>query len=345
MMPQSARVLTTTCLKPVVPLEDSQESITESLTLPLHKDPGIQDCHCSHPPVWCRDLGSLSEVDQATGVVSLTLLALHSWHQMARPHVKRWSPQESQHRVHLASGVAALGWPRHKDGRRTHAQSSLLQQAPRRKAWSWCSKKALQRSADETACTGGNQPSVMAAGGLRPRQLVLISEKSQLWVRGREAERHGAAKEKRWRQKEWAAFVPSSSQTFVCLKCGRGCASRIGLYSHQQACKNWPSTFPTILVCEELVIMITIIDGWHQRLENQNLTLTHWWQDGDDGPGETVSAVWNLERFHWFCRLLDSLCMKSEELWCHPWLCLVHETTNQHSVQGLLVSHQMQTDV
>ena len=71
--------------------------------------------------------------------------------------------------------------------RRTHAQSSLLQQAPRRKARSWCSKKALQRSAEEIACTGGNQPSVMAAGGLRPRQLALISEKSQLGVRGREA--------------------------------------------------------------------------------------------------------------------------------------------------------------
>ena len=38
-----------------------------------------------------------------------------------------------------------------------------------------CSKKALQRSAEETACTSGNQPSVMAAGGLRPRQLALIS--------------------------------------------------------------------------------------------------------------------------------------------------------------------------
>ena len=30
------------------------------------------------------------------------------------------------------------------------------------------------------SCTGGNQPSVMAAGSLRPRQLALISEKSQL---------------------------------------------------------------------------------------------------------------------------------------------------------------------
>ena len=63
-----------------------------------------------------------------------------------------------------ASSAAALGWTRHKDGRRRHAQSSLLQRASRRKARSWCSKKALQRPAIETACTGGNQPSVMAAG-------------------------------------------------------------------------------------------------------------------------------------------------------------------------------------
>ena len=57
------------------------------------------------------------------------------------------------------------------------------------------------------------------------------------------------------RQKVRAAFVPSSSQTFVCPKCGRGCSSRFGLYSHQQACKNWPSTFPTILLCKERAII------------------------------------------------------------------------------------------
>ena len=53
-----------------------------------------------------------------------------------------------------------------------------------------------------------------------------------------EAERHKAAKEKCKRQKEQAASRPSSSQTFVCPKCVRGCASRIGLYSNQRACKN-----------------------------------------------------------------------------------------------------------
>ena len=70
-----------------------------------------------------------------------------------------------------------------------------------------------------------------------------------------ETERHKYAKEKRRRQKERAASLPSSSQTFVCPKCSRGCASRIGVYSHQRACKNWPSTFPTILVCEEWAII------------------------------------------------------------------------------------------
>ena len=182
MMPQSARILTTACPKPAVPLEDCQ-SMAKPLSPPLHEAPGIQGRRRSHPPVRRRDLGSLSEADQATGAVSLTLLALHPWHQMARPRVEQRSPLESQptqHRVYLASGAAALGWPRHKDGRRTHAQSSLLQRAPRRKTRSWCSKKALQRSAEETTCTGGNQPSVMAAGGLRPRRLALISEKSQL---------------------------------------------------------------------------------------------------------------------------------------------------------------------
>ena len=85
--------------------------MAESRAQPLHKDPGIQGRRRSHPPVRCRDLGSLSKADQATGAVSPTLLALHPWHQLARPRVGRRSPQESQpaqHRVHPASGAAAL---------------------------------------------------------------------------------------------------------------------------------------------------------------------------------------------------------------------------------------------
>ena len=43
----------------------------------LHTKIQIQGHHRSHPPVWCRDLGSLLKADQATGAVSPTLLALH----------------------------------------------------------------------------------------------------------------------------------------------------------------------------------------------------------------------------------------------------------------------------
>ena len=75
-----AKILTTARPEPAVPLEDFKESMAESLAPPLHKDPGIQVRRRSHPPVRCRDLGSLSEADQATGAASPTLLALHPWH-------------------------------------------------------------------------------------------------------------------------------------------------------------------------------------------------------------------------------------------------------------------------
>ena len=72
-MPQSARILTSACPKPAVPLEDCQRELTESVDPPLHKDAGIKGRCSSHPPVRCRDLDSLSETDQ----FSPTLLALH----------------------------------------------------------------------------------------------------------------------------------------------------------------------------------------------------------------------------------------------------------------------------
>ena len=204
----------------------------------LQEDPGIHSRRRSHPPVRCRDLGSLSEaVRLLERFYQRCLRSIFGikWqdHASNEELLKRASLPSI--RVHPASGAAALGWPRHKDGRRTHAQSSLLQRALRRKVQSWCSKEALQRPAEETACTGGNQPSVMAAGGLGRDSWRSSVRKASCEF---EAERQKAAKEKRRRQKERAASLPSSSQTFVCPKCARECASRIGLSSHQRACKN-----------------------------------------------------------------------------------------------------------
>ena len=230
--------------------------MADSLTPPLHKDPGIQGCHHAHPPVQCRDLDFVLEADQATGVVSPVLLALHPGHQMDRPRVKRRSPQESQpaqHRVHLASGAAAQGWPHHKDGRHACLKQSssvsskkksmivVLQGSVTKTSW----RDSLHRQ-ESAISHGSRSPQIKIAGVHQWEKPV-----SQLF----EAERHKAAKEKCRRQKERAASVPSSSHSFVCPKCSRGCASKIGLYSHQWACKNWPSTFPTILIREEWAII------------------------------------------------------------------------------------------
>ena len=156
--------------------------MAEPLALPLHEAPGIQGrrrftlLYGAETWVLYRKQIRLQERFHQRCLRSILGIKWQD-HMLNEEVLKRASLPSI---VHLASGAAVLGWPRHKDGRRSHAQSSLLQRVPRRKVRSWCSKERLQKSAEETACTGGNQPSVMAAGGLRPRQLALICEKSQL---------------------------------------------------------------------------------------------------------------------------------------------------------------------
>ena len=178
MTTQSASILTTACLKPAVPLEDCQRQyfrVTRS-TSPQrfrYTEPSSfpPSCTVQRPEF---STGSRSGYwSSFTNAACAPPLASNS---KSTCRTKKSSRKPAcPARVHLASCAAALGWPSHKDGRRAHAQNSLLQPASRKKARLWCSKKALQRSAEETACTGGNQPSVMAAGGLRPRQLAFVS--------------------------------------------------------------------------------------------------------------------------------------------------------------------------
>ena len=86
MMPQSAKILTTAFQKPAVQSFFVKESEAEPSAPLLYKDPGIQSRYCFHPPVWCRDLGSVPDADQASRAVSPTLSLLHPWHEMARPN-------------------------------------------------------------------------------------------------------------------------------------------------------------------------------------------------------------------------------------------------------------------
>ena len=68
--------------------------------------------------------------------------------------------------------------------------------------------------------------SVMVAGGLKQRQLTLISQKAS----DSETESHKAATERK--KREQAASQTFPVRAFACQKCSRVCLPRFGLYSH-----------------------------------------------------------------------------------------------------------------
>ena len=53
-----------------------------------------------------------------------------------------------------------------------------------------------------------------------------------------ESSRRSAIEEKRQRRKNSAATTPNPDQTFTCCHCNRTCRSRIGLISHERACRK-----------------------------------------------------------------------------------------------------------
>ena len=151
----------------------------------------------------------------------------------------------AQQRVHLtASGAAALGWPRvtrMEDVRMPKAVFfSELQEgkrddgAPRERY-----KDQLKRQLAQAGIS--HQPWQQEASDRDSWRSSVRKTSCEF-----EAERLKAAKEKCRRQKEQASH-PSSSQTFVCPKCSRGCTSRISLSSHQRACKNFTLSLPNDL--------------------------------------------------------------------------------------------------
>ena len=157
--------------------------MAESFAPPLCKDPGIQSrCH-SHPPVRCRDLGSLLEADQGylssftNAACALSLVAKWQEYVSNDQVLKRASPPSMESillqvqlrwagyitRMEDVSIPTAVFFSEPQEGKRDRG-------APRKR----------HKDQLKTACTGGNQPSVMVAGELKPIQLALISEKSLL---------------------------------------------------------------------------------------------------------------------------------------------------------------------
>ena len=182
-MLQLARNLTTVCPKPAFPLEDCQ------------KDHGSHSlCLSTRIQVYrAVVLPTLLHGAETWGLYRKQIRLLEQFYQRCLRSFLgiKWQDQVSNEEVLKRASLssiefillqAQLRWAGHvsKMENVRMPKAVFFQRAPRRKARSLCSKKALQRSAEETACTGGNQLSVMAAGGLRPKQLALISENSLL---------------------------------------------------------------------------------------------------------------------------------------------------------------------
>ncbi|KAL8569512.1 hypothetical protein ACOMHN_002059 [Nucella lapillus] len=99
------------------------------------------------------------------------------------------------------------------------------------------SHETLQRPTEEAAVIGRDPAPDMAtikAALDRDKWRHSIRRASRKF----DIERSGAAKEKSKRRKEGSNDQPTAVPSFICPGCNITCSSRIGLFSHQRACRN-----------------------------------------------------------------------------------------------------------
>ena len=196
-------------------------------------------------------MGSLSEADQATGAVSPTLPALHPWHQTARPRAN----EEVLNKASLPSVESILlqvqlRWVCHVSRMEDICMpkavffGELLEGKCNRGARRKRYKDQLKR---QLAQAGINHQSWQQEASDRDSWCSSVRKASCKF----RAERHKAAKEKRRRHKERAASLLFSTQSFVCPKCSRVCASKsVSTATNERArIDHLPS--PPILICKE----------------------------------------------------------------------------------------------
>ena len=122
-------------------------------------------------------------------------------------------------------------------------------------AWSWCFQKASLEPAEKTACTGRNQSSLTAAGGLKQGQLALINEKckSQVWDREAQSCKGKMQEEKKGEQPpNWTQPKPKSKVQYNLHIKDPTPKPPTGM---QKLTHNLPKSF----VCEESAIIIIIM--------------------------------------------------------------------------------------
>ena len=129
------------------------------------------------------------------------------------------------------------------------AQSIVLQWAPRRKVWSWCSKKALKRNKAQLkrqfAWTGISHQSWQWEASDWDRWHPSVRKWDRLVIISRQ---RGIKLQRKMQEAERVSRLPIIlSPSLWVFSVQRVCASRCGLYSHQQACKNSTCQSPSLL--------------------------------------------------------------------------------------------------
>ena len=108
------------------------------------------------------------------------------------------------------------------------------------------------------------------------------------------------------------ASKSSSAQVVLGPKCSRVCASRIGLYSHQQACKSWSSTSPISrlrgISCHQTYCNLQCTHFTRKRETNVRFTaVVAAALASSPGMSNVSHPVWDLRAVIWFHFAIASL--------------------------------------
>ena len=182
MMPQSARILTTACPKPAVPFEDCRREYGR-----VTRSASPQRSTYTGPSSFPQEYSAETWV-----LYRKQIRLLERFHQRCLRSILgiKWQDHVSNEEVLKRASLPSLEsillqvqlrWAGHVTRMEdVHTPKAVFFSKLREGKRDRGAPTKRYKDQLKTACTGGNQPLVMAAGSFRPRQLALIREKSQL---------------------------------------------------------------------------------------------------------------------------------------------------------------------
>ena len=109
-----------------------------------------------------------------------------------------------------------------------------------------------------------------------------------------ECSKRDAAEGKRKKRKERMTSQSAvSTYTHICPRCGRACASRIGLYSRQRACRTPPTHWSSIARNQPSYLLLILRAIWRYAITPLNSVLFSHFRK------ESTKTIWNPKEKAW----------------------------------------------